>query len=246
MNLNLVTTASPDFAEHARALVSTYRGHGRGSASVVWFGGPPPDDLGADFVVEVPRLCEHAHNPRFYFFKTFALKWGLGLGEPFLYLDARCRILSRPAEIELAVQEKSRFLLCCPPGHPDYPLQSCTTRRCFEELGCWQERYRFAPCYWAAIQAWRPTAENMVFVDEFLERMKNPHVAGPSNWLKLEDPENPECWCHRNDQSVLNILIEEHGWHQPYDATLWAKYGDRDTLRTPACETTAQIILGRA
>jgi hypothetical protein len=108
-------------------------------------------------------------------------------------------------------------------------------------MGCNSAEYLKAPMYWAAIQAWIPTSENRHFAKEFLDMMMDPKVAGPSN--RLEFPEGVNgCKAHRNDQSVLSVLIHKYGWQQPYNIETWARYGDYDTIQTTA---PSPVIKGR-
>ena len=219
--MNLVIVASPDFLTRADRLIAQYRCFYSGKVIACHFGGIKPDGW-----INVPLLCEHAHNPRFYFYKAFAFSTGMDADEPFLYVDSDHQIHSRPLEIERALHEESRFLVR--DGDSDSrgrELETCTPRQCFQEMGCDEPRYWKAPCYWAAVHAWAPTAANKAFAREFLSHMMNVKVAGPSNWINNPEPDNPVCEFHRNDQSCFSILVEKYGFHQPYDPDRQWKYG---------------------
>lgn len=247
--MNLITTCSPFYYGTAKKLVDSFRiFYPDDMAIVYYFGGSAPN-IGADEYIEIPKICEHAHLGTHFFFKTYAMWHAMNLGVPFIYLDSRHRFLSQPKEIESALQTKGRFFVQYPNSHiivnrdtVRFNLKCVTTQKCFENMGCNEPRYKDALSYWAAIQAWIPTEEHVKFANEFLEHMKHPNIAGPSNKIWKPEPSNPECLCHRNDQSVLSILIEKYGWHQPYSDDIWMKYGDFHTIKTVEPNP---IIIGR-
>lgn len=231
--MNLATVVNPEFANHAIQLIRTYRMFYDGKVTVYFFGGACKD-IGADSYVEIPHLCAHSHKPDMYFYKTYAIYHMMQQLEPFIYLDSRHRFLSYPYEIHQALDKYTRFFV----EYPKLPvngtlinIENLTTQTCLEHMGCNIPRYKEAPMYWAAIQAWTPTQENMQFAKEFLDMMMDPKIAGPSNRLEYPEGRNG-CKAHRNDQSVLSVLIEKYNWQQPYTDSLWAKYGDADTIQT--------------
>ena len=242
----LATVASLDYMRYAEQLIKTYRQHFSGKVFLYYFNGEKPT-IDADEYILVPDLCAHAYNPRFYFYKAFVIQDMMQKNDSFLYLDSCHRILGYPKEVLNTLDTKSRFFVCYPKSVATLPsttinVGTLTTKRCLEEMGCDADQYREAPMYWAAIQAWTPTEENRRFANEFLESMKILAVAGPSNLVNNPEPGNPLCRAHRNDQSVLSVLIEKYGFQQPYDDEVWAKYGDHDTIRTV---TPRSVIKGR-
>jgi hypothetical protein len=249
--MKLITVCNHIYYESAKKLIESFRVfYPNHAVTVYYFGGDRPN-INANEYIEIPKtICEHAHNPNFFFYKTYALYDALmHTGTSILYLDSRHRLLAHPIEIEQALKEKTRFLVQYPNTHimvNGNPIQlnneSQTTQKCFESMECDEQRFKKSSHYWAAIQAWLPTSENLQFVNEFLNHMKNPNIAGPSNLLWKPEPENPACYCHRNDQSVLSILIEKYGWHQEYNDFIWKKYGDFHTIKTAEPEP---VIIGR-
>lgn len=230
--MNLVTVVSPEFLNSAKSLIDSFQKiYPDDKVILCYFGGEIKDDIIFKeniYLIEVPHLCPHAHNPRFYFFKTYALKAAMSFNEPFLYLDSRHILIKKPIEIEKALQEKDRFFIQY--SHEDiYKLKVCTTSKCFEKMNCELDKYKESYCYWAAIQAYNPTDFNKAFIEEMLIYMMDPDVAGPSNFIENPEPENPDCLYHRNDQSCLSILIEKYNIHQPFDFNISQKYGDVDT-----------------
>jgi hypothetical protein len=248
--MNLATVVSPSFYEAARGLVKTFRQmYADGVVYVYYFNGAQPN-IGGDYYIEVPQWCSHAHDTGMYFFKTYAIYDMMQHTEPFLYLDAHHRILSYPYDIDAILAKQSRFFVSYPKaqiqmaGRPcEINIGTCTTNKCLELMCCATDDYRNAELYWAAIQAWLPTDENRRFANEFLEAMKNIQIAGPSN--KLEHPEGVYALCraHRNDQSVLSVLIKKYGWQQTYNEFVWERYGDHTTINL--VNNPQSVIKGR-
>jgi len=105
-----------------------------------------------------------------------------------------------------------------------------TTKACFKALGCDEPRYHNSIQYMGGFQAYMPTADNLKHIEEMCKFMLKPEIAGPSNWTQQPDGPNG-CRAHRNDQSVLSILIERNGWHQYFEPVHFMKYGDYPTLQ---------------
>lgn len=231
--MNLVTVVSPDFVDHAIELIRSFRRfYPQDRVIVCHFGGPVSiSDVGDVYLVEVPMLCDHAHDPRFYFYKTYALQAAMEFDEPFIYLDSPARFLQRPVEIEMRLRSMDRFLVRYPP-EDIFRTKVCTTRRCMRSMGCDADNYRESHYYWAAIQAYNPSPFNKQFVAEMVKWMMDPAVAGPSNYVTSPEPDNPDCLYHRNDQSCLALMIEKYGIHQPYDEDISLKYGDHTCIRS--------------
>lgn len=230
--MNLVTVANPKFYPNAKALIESFHAiYPSGRAFLYWFGNFEPNIPGAE-IYPVLQDCPHAHHPGYFYFKVFALADAYRrIGDDFIYTDSRHRFIRRPIEIERRLITTGRFYVKYP-GQERYKLKWHTTLKCFQECGFNPdggigEKY----LYWAAIQAYRPGPENAEFISTFLDLMKKPACAGPSN---LSDhPDGPEgCCAHRNDQSVLSILIEKHGFGQPYNQAISNRYGDKETIDT--------------
>lgn len=243
--MNLATVASPGYAVAALNLVGSYFRNCAAAARVVFchFGGLDPIFMsqvgrryGGRFLFrEVPKSCAHAYDPGIWFFKAYALAAGRELGEPFLYLDARAAILREPLEISQRLRGHTRFFVQLPPS-PGLFNGRWTSRRCLQKMGCDEDRFRNFAQYMAGLQAYLPTPENWAHVDEMLQLMHDPEIAGPSRVVAKPDGPSGMCEEHRGDQSVLSTLIERNGWHQPFDLELFLKYGDLATARRYAAD----------
>lgn len=190
-------------------------------------------------ILEVEKTCDHAHDPRLYFFKTFAIRCGMLLREPFLYLDSGASIVRRPIELLSVLYNKTRFIVQYPPVVA-LSNGKWTSRRCLEKLGLNTEPFRVAPQYMAGLQAYLPTDENIHHVEEMFDLMHDPEIAGPSNLLFLPDGAGG-CQFHRNDQSLLSLLMQRNGWSQPYEDNIFAMYGDGATTSRLAPEYHSRI-----
>lgn len=183
-------------------------------------------------VIKIPKDCEHAWNPRFYYFKTAALKIGIDKCKDFfIWLDSCNRVVDRLYEVEEALNINTRFFDQYP-NTEFYKIKNYTTAKCVEKLGLTQEQIKEWYGYQALIQAYKKTDENLKFINTMLEYMKDPEIAGPSNYL--EKPDGPDSCVrhHRNDLSVLSLCIPKFGYDQPYDKDRSRKYGDKMTYET--------------
>jgi hypothetical protein len=245
--MNLVTVASPDFALRAINLVESFlRFGGRGRILLCHFG-----DVSESFLrtvcdhygerlacTEVERTCAHAHNPRFYFFKAYALQAAMRLREPFAYLDAASVFLAPVDDLERLLHERSRVFVQYP-TRDVFKNARWTTAACLRKMGCDEDRFKNAHVYVAGFQAYVPTPDNASFVEEIFRLMHDPEIAGPSNW-QMDPDGNGVCQAHRNDQSVLSLLIERRGWHQPFELEHFVRYGDVLTLEA----LTPELLVG--
>jgi hypothetical protein len=245
--MNLVTVANPKFSLQAINLIESYRRFSANRRVLFCHFG----DLSEKFIrtvtdhyrgqvafAEVEKTCPHAHNPRFYFFKTYALHAAMKLREPFVYLDAASAFLAPTADLERLLRQRTRVFVQYP--RVDFFRNArWTAAPCLTKMGCDADRFRNAHIYVAGFQAYLPTAENEELIEEMFRLMHDPEVAGPSNWQ--QDPDgNGVCQGHRNDQSVLSLLIERRGWHQPFELEHFVRYGDVPTLEA----FTPEILAG--
>ncbi len=245
--LNLVLAASPPFADRALNLIESYRRQG-GAGRIIfchfggmkrWFLKMIAATYGDRLVVrEIEPVCPHAHNPRFFFFKVYAIREAARIGEPFIYLDCSEAIVRPIREFEHILSDRTRVFVQYPRidffrnGH-------WTTRRCLEKLGCTEQRYLDCHQYMGGIQAYLPTAENLAHIEEMYRFMLDPEIAGPENIKAFPEGEGG-CRAHRNDQSVLTTLIERNSWHQPHDPAFYMDYGDM-TCPTHSAMVKSQV-----
>ncbi|MDP1712210.1 MAG: hypothetical protein Q8K86_07115 [Candidatus Nanopelagicaceae bacterium] len=252
--MNLVTVADGNFLVSALNLMCSYRRHSPSFDRIVFchFNIPPTTIqkiatyFGDRFVAQaVEPVCPHALDPRLYFFKTYALHAAKRFNEPFLYLDAGELIVDSLLDFERVLKARQRVYVQYP-HHPFFRNDGWTTNRCFQKLGCDDERFRGAFQYMGGLQAYLPTAENWAFIDEVYALTQDIEIAGPSCKHDRPDGPNGACRQHRNDQSVLSVLIERNGWQQPYDEGFFAGYGDiRTVIEQGIKQSQRPIVLCR-
>jgi hypothetical protein len=245
--LNLVLAASPPFADRALNLIESYQRNSNDGRIIFchfggmkrWFLNMIEATYGDRIVVrEIEPVCPHAYNPRFFFFKLFAIREAARLGEPFIYLDCSEAIVRPTAEFERQLNERTRVFVQYP-RIDFFRNGNWTTRRCLEKMRCTEQRYLDCHQYMGGIQAYLPTAENLTHIEEMYRLMLDPEIAGPENIKALPEGEGG-CRAHRNDQSVLSTLIERNGWHQPHDPAFYMDYGDM-TCPTHSAMVRAQV-----
>ena len=86
------------------------------------------------------------------------------------------------------------------------------------------------PQYWAGFQVYRDTEFNKSFVTQMYDYMLMKEVALPDTTIKRPDGPTGLCVEHRQDQSVLSVLIHKNNRHQFFDLEKNNKYGDWQTL----------------
>ncbi len=74
------------------------------------------------------------------------------------------------------------------------------------------------------------TSENKRLLNKQYEFMLNKNVAFPESTLEKPDGSNNDCWFHRNDQSVLSLLLEKYKIGQDFSYDTFNRYGDFYTV----------------
>lgn len=173
----------------------------------------------------VPKIVEYAYDPLTFFYKSFAISDCILKSESFVYSDAT-NVFNRFIEIEKYLIDDSLFL---PYNDERLTNQYWTTKKCFEIMNC--EHAKIMPQYWAGFQVYKSTEENKLFVKEMFDFMKNSEVALPNTTSKKPDGPNAKCVEHRQDQSVLSLLVHKHFRHQAYNLEKQQLFGDWQTFK---------------
>lgn len=227
----LVTSANAPFVPHANQLALSFLAVYDTRVIICIFGDNLQFEMIQDSRIEyllLPKLVSHAYTPEFYHFKTAAIYYAAhSQNSDFIYLDSKFRFLGRAFEIESKLREFGRFFI-------QYPLierlknKYWSTLKCIELCG--GEQFGDEIQYMAGLQAYTASDENRLFISHMLTIMNDPLGAGPSNRIHFPDGDTNLCIAHRNDQSVLTMMINAYGYAQPFDVDLTAKYGDRQTM----------------
>lgn len=190
-------------------------------------------------LIRVEEECEHAYNPRFYFPKAFALKTAFNNKKPFMLCDASNAFVSKTHELEYLLEKNTRFFI-------EYPEQIFknkywATEKSLDIMKCNNDSFKNAQSYWSGFHAYMPTEENLEMIYEQYVHMLNPEIAGPSNLLKYPEVLNTTCIAHRNDQTVLSIMIQKYNFNQKFDMNKYSRYGDLQTAQVMLPDLYSQI-----
>ena len=232
--MDLCTVISEKFIPQAINLIQSYKINSFNKKVYVYYFNTDPDklnifkDLFSDQVVtrEVQPVCPHALEPRVFFYKVYAINDCLiNHSKMMIYSDSTNCFVRRTSELKNDLQDGSLFLSY---QHPKLSNQYWTTKACFKEMET--TGAEFMPQYWAGFQVYERTQDNIMFVSDMFEHMKNPRVALPDTTVKYPDGEKTKCIEHRQDQSVLSILLHKHNRHHYIDMHKNDRYGDWQTI----------------
>ena len=178
-------------------------------------------------LIEIEKVCEHAHSPRVFFYKTYALHdCLLNHTDGVIYSDsANCFVRSTDT-LEQDLVDNSLFMV--------YPYAGLTnqywcTKRSISTIDT--PGSEIMPQYWAGFQVYKKSIDNVTFIEEMYKHMLNPDMALPDTTVRYPDGPESACIEHRQDQAIFSLLIHKHNRHQPFDPVKNAKYGDWQTLR---------------
>lgn len=177
-------------------------------------------------LIEVKNVCDHALSPRVFFYKVYAIKDCLeNHSNGFIYSDSANCFVREAKNIHDHLIDDSMFLA--------YPYEGLTnkywtTKQCFETIEALGAE--IMPQYWAGFQAYKKTKKNLDFVNEIYNYMLLPEVALPDTTSIRPDGQSEACREHRQDQSVLSLLIHKNNRHQPFDVAKNNLYGDWQTF----------------
>ena len=177
-------------------------------------------------LIEVVSDCDHALNPRVFFYKVYAIRdCLLNYSKSMIYSDSANCFVREAKNIHNELIDDSMFLT--------YPYEKLTnrywtTRACFDTIEA--PGAEIMPQYWAGFQAYKKTDQNIEFINQLHDYMLLPDVALPDMNVKKPDGNDAPCIEHRCDQSVLSLLIHKNNRHQSFDTEKNNKYGDWQTL----------------
>jgi hypothetical protein len=232
--MDLVTVINQSFAKNAENLIKSYKHYSYNMNCYVYYFGQLSEEidkltaLSNVYVMPVNNDVEYAHNPRAFYYKTYAIADSLKHTRPegFIYSDSTNCFVSKADRLEEDLIDGSMLL--------PYPYEKLinaywTTRACLEgipdSIGA-----AIMPQYWAGFQVYRKTDSNIAMLNEMHECSKQANLLLPDTTVKRPDGENAKCIEHRQDQSILSILIHKYDKHQKYDPYRQQKYGDWQTF----------------
>ena len=177
---------------------------------------------------EIPKINDYIYNTKIFLFKCYALKCETDKGRGFIYSDSANCFVKKDFFLSSFLQSNDRLLLKYPEKIKKNKF--FTTKKCFKILGCNAEDYMEKHQYWAGFQVYKYTQENKNLLNKQYEYMLNKDVSFPESNVEKPDGIMNDCWFHRNDQSVLSLLIEKYGLGQEFSYDIFNKYGDFYTV----------------
>jgi hypothetical protein len=179
--------------------------------------------------IKVEEECKHAHNSRYYFPKGYALKFAAKNLDQFALCDASHAFLKKTYELEYFLEKDSRFFIEYP--EEIFKNKYWSTKKSLIMSGMDDEETKNAQSYWSGFHAYITTDENKEMLNEQYRLMLLEEMAGPSNLLNKPDGVNSECIAHRNDQTVLSLMIHKYKFRQPFELDKYNKHGDIQTAQ---------------
>jgi hypothetical protein len=232
--VDLCTVISEGFVPQALNLIQSYKTLSYNQNIYLYYFNTDKEklniftDLFGDKIklIEVEDVCDHALHPRAFFYKVYAIRDCLhNQSDGFIYSDSANCFVRESKSVHKHLTDDSLFLA--------YPYESLTnrywtTKDCFKAIGTIGAE--FMPQYWAGFQAYKKTPTNLIFVNQMYNYMLLPEVALPDTMTKQPDGPMGTCREHRQDQSVLSLLIHKNNRHQFFDIQNNSLYGDWQTL----------------
>lgn len=233
--MKLVSVANESFLPHAINLFLSYDSFHNSDKKVLYYFNTNLDKL--EFakkivknleIIEIPKINDYMYNTKIFLFKAYALAQEIIKKEDFIYSDSANVYVRKDDFLESHLEAHDRLLL-------EYPEEIkknkfFTTKRCFKLLGCDTEYYKDKKQYWAGLQAYKYTKENELLLTSQFDYMQDKNISFPESTVERPDGSSSECWFHRNDQSVLSLLVEKYGLAQPFDHETFNRYGDFYTV----------------
>jgi len=233
--MKLVTVANENFILHAINLFLSHDFHNKPDRKVLYYFNTNNDKIkfAKEIVdnleaIEIPQINDFIYNTRIFLFKTYALANEIRKKESFIYSDSANTYVKEDNFLDTYLEHNQRLLL----QYPEEIKKNryFTTKKCFKLLDCNTDYYKDKKQYWAGLQAYKYTEENENLLLQQYNYMQNANVAYPESNVERPDGSLSECWFHRNDQSVLSLLIEKHNLSQDFSYETFDRYGDIYTV----------------
>jgi hypothetical protein len=179
-------------------------------------------------VIEIPKVNDYIYNTKIFLFKAYALKEEINKGSSFIYSDSANCFVQKDNFLGGYIENNKRLLLQYPEEIKKNKF--FTTKKCLQLLDCDNDYYKNKQQYWAGLQAYVNNQENIDLLNKQYEYMLVKQVAYPESTIERPDGSQNECWFHRNEQSVLSLLIEKMKLTQNFDYETFNMYGDFYTV----------------
>jgi hypothetical protein len=232
--MNILTVANNSYVLHAINLFLSYEKFSYNKEKILYYFDISDNKL---LFIEkniknlrlekIPKINDYIYNTKIFLFKTYALAEEIKKGS-FIYSDSANCFVKEDNYMKNYLENNDRLLL-------QYPEElkknkNFTTKKCFDVLECNSEEYKNKHQYWAGFQVYKDTEDNKNLLLEQQKYMMIKNVAYPESTVERPDGSANPCWFHRNDQSVLSLLIEKYSLTQNFSYDIFNKYGDFYTV----------------
>ena len=179
-------------------------------------------------IIDIPKINEYIYDTKIFLFKCYALKDAINRKINFIYSDAANLFVRDSTQIVDYIYKNQRLFL----EYPNLKLKNkyYTTNNCFSEMDCNSSEYRSSQQYWAGLQGYINNDFNIKFINEMYDLMLNEKIAFPRANIFMPDGDMSDCIYHRNEQSVLSLLIKKYNIEQKFDYDMFNKCGDYLTI----------------
>jgi hypothetical protein len=179
-------------------------------------------------IFDIPQINDYTYNPKIFFFKCFALKNAIQQQMDFIYSDAANVFIRDSSFIIDHINKTGNLFL-------QYPMKTkmnkfFTTSICFKKMKCDTDEYKNSQQYWAGLQAYKNNEINKKLIYEMYDHMTDKDIAFPEANIQKPEGINSECIYHRNEQSVLSLLIKKYNIEQNFEYQMFNKCGDYPTV----------------
>ena len=174
--------------------------------------------------INIPKVVEYAYDPTTFFYKSYALYECSKISKAFIYSDAT-NVFNRKVDYYQYLIDNSILL---PYNNIKLINKHWTTKLCLNKMNgnSYKEMYQ----YWAGFQVYVCDEENKNLIKEMYEAMCDKDIATPNTSIKYPDGTNEDCVEHRQDQSVLSLLIQKNYRNQYYNHERQQLFGDWQTF----------------
>lgn len=179
-------------------------------------------------IFDIPRINDYVYNTKIFLFKCYALKHAIEQGIDFIYSDAANVFVKDSTELVRYLQQNGNLFLQYP--MPTKKNKFFTTSTCFKQMQLDTEEYRNSQQYWAGLQGYINNPTNHTLIKQMFEYMLDRDIAFPEAHIQKPEGINSNCVYHRNEQSVLSLLIKKYNLEQQFDYEMFNKCGDYPTV----------------
>lgn len=221
---SLITCCDNSFFKKAIKCLNSSFEYNKDIDHIIYLFGNKPDDTSApDYIKikKIPENIENLNNPFLFAYKYWAIIDAMEESENVIYTDSANKITGSLSSIE-KFYYKDALLLRYMDGQ--FLIKNWTTKKCIHDLH--GENLINTPQIWAGFQSYKKTKKNINFLKKILNLCLDESISGPLPSIQRPEPDNQDCFFHRNDQSILSIESIKNGIYPPFNNVIDQQFGD--------------------